>query len=193
MSEKLSFDDVLQEIMLKEKTPSYEALLRWQEGFPQYRDSLAEFFADWAVQEDLPEELEPQIDEESILAKGVEHAMQILERQGRLVSENSIEPLTAADQLVLGAVCLLRGEGNGVSITDKVSELCGSEALLGTTFSALSRLEKRGLIEAWQSDPETELNGKSTRHFTITIHGERALVYATEKVASLATALGGLL
>ena len=190
---ELSFDDVLDEVMLNEEKPSYEALLRAQQRFPKYRDSLAEFFATWAVQEDLPEELEPEIDELPILEQGVRHAMEILERQGRLVPENSFEPLTAADQLVLGAVCLLRGEGNGVSITDKVSELCGTEALLGTTFGSLSRLEKRGLIEAWQSDPETELNGKSTRHFTITILGERALVYATEKVSSLAAALGGLL
>jgi len=191
MSERVSFDDVLQEVMLKEKTPSYAALLRSQERFPNYRDMLADFFATWAVQEDLPEELEPDIEDEPIVAKGVQHAMEILERQGRLLPKEHVAQLSASDQLVLAAVHMLDGEGDGVTITEKISQICGREALLGTTFAALSRLEKQGLIEAWQSVAETEPGGKSKRHFTITVHGEGVLVSARTS-ALLAAYLGGI-
>ena len=191
MSEQVSFEDVLQAVMLSEETPSYEALLRSQERFPNYRDMLADFFATWAVQEDLPEELEPDIEDEPIVAKGVQHAMEILERQGRLLPKEPVAQLSAADQLVLAAVHMLHGEGDGVTISEKVSEISGKEALLGSTFSALSRLEKQGLIEAWQSVAETEPSGKSKRHFMITLHGEGALASARTS-ALLAAYLGGL-
>ena len=33
---KMSFEDILDELMLEEPTPSYAALLRWQERYPRY-------------------------------------------------------------------------------------------------------------------------------------------------------------
>lgn len=189
MTEKLTFEDVLDSLMLAEPEPSYQALVRWQKRYPQYRNELAKFIATWAVQRDRPEE-PPEIDEEWIVQQGVNHAMEILQRQGRLISPDSIRSLGEFDQLVLTAVYLLHGKGYSVNITAKVSEMSGREVLLGSTFVALSRLERRGLVSAWPSDPETEPEGKTRRYFTATIAGERALALAKEKSKLLADLLG---
>src|SRR5712691_4107503 len=103
MTEKITFEDVLDELMLEEPKPDYEALVRWQARYPQYRKELAEFFATWSIQEHLAEVLpEPVIDEEKIVKKGVEYAMEILRRQGRIIERSESEaPLEPFDQLVL--------------------------------------------------------------------------------------------
>jgi PadR family transcriptional regulator, regulatory protein PadR len=189
MSEKLTFEDILNELMLEEPEPTHAALLRWQGRYPQYRNELAEFFATWAIQRDSPEP-EPEIDEEWIVQQGVSHAMEILGRQGRLISPDSIGPLDELEQLVLTAVYLLHGRGYIVSITDKVSEMAGKEVLLGSAFAALSRLENHGLVLSRHSDPETEPEGKTRRYFAITLTGERALALARETSKRLTDLLG---
>jgi DNA-binding PadR family transcriptional regulator len=178
MMEKLSFEDVLNELMLKEPKPSYEALLRWCDRYPQYRDDLAEFFATWAIQSDMPETVE--IDEEQLVEKGVNYAMEILRRQGRLIPNDEVASVDPFEELVLTAVHLLHGEGSGMKITEKVSELLGTEVLLGSVRVALARLEKRDLISSWRTDPETDPEGKNRQYFTITLAGETALAHAKE-------------
>ena len=190
MTGKPSFEDVLDDLMLEEPTPSYAALLRWQERYPQYHDALAEFFATWAVQKEKPKEAEPEIDEEWLVQRGVSHSVEILRRQGRLVSPDSIESLERFDQLVLTAIYLLRGEGYSVNVTEKVSEMSGTRVLLGSTFVSLSRLENRGLVSPRLADPETEPEGKTRRYFTVTLAGERALAEAKETSKLLVDFLG---
>ena len=70
MTEFIHFDDVLDELMLEQEHPTQEALVRWQERYPQYREALADFFETWARQEarsDLPQ---AHIDEEKIVRRG---------------------------------------------------------------------------------------------------------------------------
>ena len=188
---KLSFEDVLDALMLEEPTPSYAALLRWQERYPQYRDRLADFFATWGVQAALAEQPDPDpIDEKRLVELGVKHAMEILRRQGRLIPRDAVESLRPFDQLVLTAIYLLHGEGYVVNITDKVSEMSGKEVLLASTFASLSRLEDRGLISGREPDPETEPEGKTRQYFTVTLAGERALARARETSKVVADFLG---
>ena len=188
MTEKLSFEDVLDALMLEESTPSYEALLRWSERYPRYRDDLAQFFATWAVQKEKTQKVE--IDEESLVQRGVSHAMEILRRQGRLISPDSIESLQRFDQLVLAAIYLLHGQGYSVNIAGKVDEISGTRPLLGSVFVSLSRLENRGLVSPRLADPATEPEGKTRRYFTATLAGERALAAAKETSKLLADFLG---
>ena len=188
MTEKLSFEDVLDALMLEEPTPSYEALLRWSERYPRYRDDLAQFFATWAVQKEKPQNAE--IDEEGLVQRGVSHAMEILRRQGRLSSPDSIASLGPFDQLVLTAIYLLHGEGYSVNIAGKVDEISGTRPLLGSVFVSLSRLENRGLVSPRLADPATEPEGKTRRYFTATLAGERALAAAKETSKLLADFLG---
>jgi hypothetical protein len=186
--QKLTFEDVLDELMLEEEAPSYEALVRWQERYPQFRESLAEYFETWAIQEDLPGDI--KIDEKKIVEAGVKYAMEVAEKQGRLIRSDQTELLKPFDQMVLAAVHLMHGEGSPVSITEKLSEMLGKEVLLGSVFLSLSQMDERGLISQWTSEAAVEEDGKSKQYFTVTIPGERALAYARETSRAVADALG---
>jgi PadR family transcriptional regulator, regulatory protein PadR len=188
MTEKITFEDVLDELMLEEPKPHYEALVRWQNRYPQYRDQLADFFATWGVQEFLAEAgvPEPDIDEEKLVKKGVDYAMEILRRQGRIIPRTEVVTLQPFDQLVLTAIYLLFGDAYVVNITERVSEMLGREVLLASTFESLDRLEQRDLILGRDADPKTEPGGKTRRYFTVTLVGERAL--ATAKATSTVVA-----
>ena len=49
MTEKITFEDVLGELMLEERNSDYKTLVRWQKRYPQFRYHLADFFATWSV------------------------------------------------------------------------------------------------------------------------------------------------
>src|SRR5207302_1858934 len=154
MTANMSFEDVLDELMMEERTPSYATLLRWQKRYPQYHEPLAEFFATWAIQTDHPKEAE--IDEERLVEKGVSYAMRILRQQGRVIPKGAVESLQPFDQLALTAIYLLHGEGYSVNITEKISEMSGKPVLLASTFGSLNRLETLGLVSVWLADPATQ-------------------------------------
>jgi len=186
MTEFISFDDVLAELMLEEEHPTQEALVRWQERYPQYREALASFFETWAGQEALSDLPQAHIDEEKIVRKGVDYALDILQKQGRLISPESIGSLGEYDQLVLTTVYLLHGKGHPATITAKVGQLTGKRALLGSIFVSLERLEMKGLVSSRYADPAIEPEADTRRYFTVTLSGERALAHARETSAVVA-------
>src|SRR5712691_4856489 len=98
MTEKITFEDVLDELMLEEPKPDYAALVRWQQRYPQYRKELAEFFATWSMQEHLAVLPEPVIDEAKLVQKGVEYAMEILRKPGRLLPADYNPPIDPLDE-----------------------------------------------------------------------------------------------
>ena len=187
MTEYLSFDDVLDDLMLEEDHPTPEALARWQQRYPQWRDSLASFFATWAHQESLSDQPEPKIDEEKIVRKGVDYALEILRKQGRLISPESIGPLSERDQLVLTAVYLLGGSVYPVSIALKVGDMQGTKPLLASVFAALESLERKALILPRPADPVAEPEHAGIRdYYVVTMAGSRALAQARETSTVLA-------
>jgi hypothetical protein len=189
----MSLEDVLDALMLEEQEPSYAALVRWSKRYPQYRDELTRYFATWSLQRLRAEDPEPDpvvVDEEKLVARTVDYALDLARRQGRLAPAASIEPLSSFDQLMLTAVYLLRGAGYSVNISDKVSDMSGKPASLGATFASLSRLERLGLITARVSDPETDAEHKGRRYFTATPAAERVLAEAKETSKIVADFLG---
>ena len=90
-NQPFEFEDVLDALMLEESKPSYAALLRWSERYPQYRQELADFFATWAVQAERPQDA--ALDEEKLVDMGVRYALEISRGQGRVAPTSSIEPL----------------------------------------------------------------------------------------------------
>ena len=178
MTRNVSFEDVLDALMLEEPTPSYATLLRWSERYPQYREALAQFFATWAIQADQPQRV--ALDEDRLVEKGVSHALEILRRQGRVEPKAAIEWLPPFDQLVLTATHLLRDKGDCVNIARKVSEISGTNVRCGSTSLSLGRLEAWRLVSSRISDPKTEPDGTTRRYFMVTIAGERALAQVKE-------------
>ena len=144
MSKDLSFEAIVHALMLEEPTPSYEALARWQKRYPKYRDSLAEYFADWAMDLELPPPgPEVEIDEDALVQKGADYAMDLLRREDGFIPKTSVEKLSPFNQIVLAAVFLLRGSGSLSEITDKVSEMSGKRIVLGATIGSLASWRRK--------------------------------------------------
>jgi len=190
--EPMTFEDVLDEMMLEDTKPTHEALVRWTKRYPQFRKDLADFFAIWALQEAAAEAgvPEPDIDEEKIVEASVRYAMEILRKQGRIAPKDPIQPLARFDQLVLTAVYLFHGDGYVNNITDKVIEMSGKNVLLAFTHLSLDGLEKKGLVWGHFLHPKAHADDKTRRYYTITLAGERALAYAKETSKELADLLG---
>ncbi|HLI84156.1 MAG TPA: helix-turn-helix transcriptional regulator [Bryobacteraceae bacterium] len=80
------------------------------------------------------------------------------------------------EQLVLAAILALKEGAYGVSIHAKVQELAGpKDVSLGAVYVTLDRLEDKGLVASWLSDPTPERGGRSKRCYKIEALGERAL------------------
>src|SRR5579883_592039 len=191
MIEYNTFDDVLADLMMEESEPTYEALLRWQARAPKFRETLSDFFATWAIQQEPIDDL-PKIDQEAIIEKTVQYAMGLLEKQGRIIPDDHIEPVGDFDQMVLAATYVLQGRADAAKLVKQVSDMAGKQVYIGAVLRSLSRLQEKHLIESWESDPATEAGGKSTFYYNITIIGERALAYAAETSRVIAGLLGDL-
>lgn len=72
-------EDLLDALMLEESEPSYAALMRWSERYPEHGKALAEFFATWGVQAEMPQQIE--VDEDRLANIAVSHALDIMHRR----------------------------------------------------------------------------------------------------------------
>jgi PadR family transcriptional regulator PadR len=80
------------------------------------------------------------------------------------------------EQLVLTAILARRDDAYGVSIHSKVEELASPKPVsLGAVYVTLDRLEDKGMIKSWLSDPTPERGGRAKRCYRLEALGERAL------------------
>jgi PadR family transcriptional regulator len=80
------------------------------------------------------------------------------------------------EQLVLTAILALGDKAYGVTIHAKVETLAAPKtAALGAVYATLDRLEDKGLVASWLSDPTPERGGRAKRHYRIEDVGARAL------------------
>ena len=86
------------------------------------------------------------------------------------------ESIGQFEHVVLAAVLALGDDAYGVTIHDKVEEFIAPRAAsLGAVYATLDRLEDKGLLKSWLSDPTPERGGRSKRHYRLESAGERAL------------------
>jgi DNA-binding PadR family transcriptional regulator len=86
------------------------------------------------------------------------------------------ESLGQFEQLVLTAVLTLRGDAYGVSIHERVKDLAAPKPVsLGAIYVTLDRLEDKGLVSSWLSDPVPERGGRAKRCYKLEGLGERVL------------------
>ncbi len=80
------------------------------------------------------------------------------------------------EQLVMTAVLRCGRNAYGVTIHAAVEALAGARSIsLGAVYATLDRLEDKGLISSWLSDPTPERGGRAKRHYRLEPGGERAL------------------
>ena len=98
------------------------------------------------------------------------------------------------EQMVLTAVLVLGDRAYGVTIREEVGSLAGKPIALGSVYATLDRLEEKGLVESWLSDPTPERGGRSKRHYQLLGAGSRALrdsVQASKRVWQAVDAIWG--
>jgi len=79
------------------------------------------------------------------------------------------------EQLILLAILRLRDNAYGVSIRAELSERAGRSVAPGAMYTALERLETKGLITSRMSDPTPQRGGRAKRQVTVTPAGMKAL------------------
>ena len=86
------------------------------------------------------------------------------------------DSLGTFEQLVLTAVLALGDEAYGVTIHARVETLASPKAVgLGAVYVTLDRLEDKGFLTSWLSDPTPARGGRSKRHYRLESAGRRAL------------------
>lgn len=87
-----------------------------------------------------------------------------------------LDSLGNFEQLVITAILALRENAYGVTIHSKVQELAQPKTVsLGAVYVTLDRLEDKGLIASWMSEPSPERGGRAKRCYRLEALGERAL------------------
>jgi DNA-binding PadR family transcriptional regulator len=88
----------------------------------------------------------------------------------------SSDSLGQFEQLVLTAILTLRDDAYGVTIHAKVEDLARPKAAsLGAVYVTLDRLEDKGFVSSWLSDPTAERGGRAKRCYRLEALGERVL------------------
>ena len=76
---------------------------------------------------------------------------------------------------VLLCVGLLRDDAYGVAVRGAVSKRLGRDCSIGAVYTTLQRLENKGLVKSWTSDPTPVRGGRAKRCFALTAAGDRAI------------------
>ena len=108
-----------------------------------------------------------------------------------------VDSLGQFEQIVLTAVLALGANAYGVTIHAKVEELSKPRKITrGAVYATLDRMENKGLITSWLSEPMPERGGRSRRHYRLEKSGQQALREAAKAARALyeaiAQSLGGL-
>jgi PadR family transcriptional regulator PadR len=76
---------------------------------------------------------------------------------------------------VLISVSLLGDDAYGVAVREAVSERLGRDCAIGAVYTTLQRLEDKGFVTSWMSDPTPVRGGRAKRCFALTAAGTRAI------------------
>ena len=93
--------------------------------------------------------------------------------------------LGEVEQLILLSILRLGEGAYAVPIRDEIKSHGGVELSRGTIYVTLDRLERKGYIRSWFTDPTPEPGGKARRCFVIEPRGVRALRTAHRMVDRL--------
>ena len=95
------------------------------------------------------------------------------------------EPLGPLEQLVLLALARLRHIAYGVTIRREIETRTGRRLSIGSIYPTLDRLEQKGLVSSYMSEPTSVRGGRSRRHYELEPAGARALLDARNQLSSM--------
>ena len=82
------------------------------------------------------------------------------------------------EQLILLAILRLGDNAYGVTIRAELAERAGRSVAPGAMYTALERLETKGLVTSRMGEPTPQRGGRAKRHVTVTAAGRKALTRA---------------
>ena len=86
------------------------------------------------------------------------------------------------EQMVLLAILQLRGQVYGVPIVEEIERRTGRTVSRAAVYVTLRRLEEKGLVSPWMSEPLPERGGKPRRCVQVTPGGLESLRASREAV-----------
>lgn len=92
------------------------------------------------------------------------------------------------EQSVLLAILHLHqadAEAYGVTVRETIETRTGRTVAIGALYTALERLERKGLVTSTMSDPTPERGGRARRYFRVTPAGASALDRSREYLARM--------
>lgn len=97
------------------------------------------------------------------------------------------------ETLILLAVLRLGDGAYGVSVKDEIRERTGRKLTRGAVYSALRRLEAKGLLQGTLGEPTPERGGRAKRFLEVTDAGLDAVRGATRDLDRMRAGLDELL
>jgi PadR family transcriptional regulator PadR len=101
------------------------------------------------------------------------------------MSPKPVSLLGEVEHLVLLAALRLGDEAYAVPIRELVARDAGVTLSRGTIYVTLERLERKGYVTSWFSDPQAVRGGKARRHFRLKSPGLKALERSQQALAEL--------
>ena len=93
------------------------------------------------------------------------------------------------EQLLLFAVLHLDADAYGTRIREAIESRTGRTVSPGAIYTALDRLERRGLVTSWLGDPTAQRGGKRKRHYRLEPAGAELLQRSHEAIQKMAHGL----
>lgn len=95
------------------------------------------------------------------------------------------EHLGEFEQIVLLAILRLGKDAYGVPVRHEIEKRTGRSLTVGALYRTLDRLEAKGYVDSWFSDPVPERGGRSKRYFRVEPLGMRALRQSRDALAAM--------
>jgi PadR family transcriptional regulator len=111
----------------------------------------------------------------------------VVNYQASLSSEDMADTIGDFEQLILFALVRLGADAYGVTVRREIEGRTGRAISPGALYTALDRLERRGLVSSRLGEPTPERGGKRKRLYTLQPAGERALARVYESLRLMAS------
>jgi DNA-binding PadR family transcriptional regulator len=92
------------------------------------------------------------------------------------LKENEMKLLSRSEELVLLTVMKLQEDAYCIPIREELIKVTGRTWSFGSVYDPLDRLEKKGLLKSYLTEPVKERGGRSKRIYQLTSLGKRALI-----------------
>jgi PadR family transcriptional regulator PadR len=96
-----------------------------------------------------------------------------------------VRRLAEFELYVMAALARLGDEAYGMTVRREIEERSGRAVAIGAVYATLERLQTKGYVKFWTSDPRPVQGGRSRKHALLTPQGRRALDDATSMLLKM--------